>query len=268
MSHLTVAPLPAPDRAQADPVAPSACLLRHLARYHAWANEKLLSACVAVRPTDALSSDVGLPFISIQRTLLHLIAAEALWWHRLTGKTTDCEVLLSHLPPLWAGEPDGPQWSRVPLRRATASGAVGDAASSAPAEVIDPSEVTFDDVAAALRRQCLRWVAFTDGLTDAAAAAAFEYADTAGFAVEGRVGRALLHVFNHGTHHRGQLSVGLRLLLRRGSTAPSVGVGAGAGPDAARSTPSAGAGAPPSLEMDLSYFEREAPLAAAAAEPA
>lgn len=256
-------PLPAPaDRAAADPVAPSAALLRHLARYHAWASEKLLAACDAVHPSENLRKDVGLPFLTVQRTVLHLVAAEALWWHRLTGALdVDCEVPLASLPLLWAGEPDGPQWDTIPLRKSRPD--IDLAAERDPdpavAPVVRPA-AEFSDVAAAVRRQCRRWITFADNLTDDRAASHFEYADTAGYTVGGRIGRALLHVFNHGTHHRGQLSVGLRQLLRGGLRLAVSSDDGGAPAHHEGGAMSGGkASSPlPSLEMDLSYFEREA----------
>jgi uncharacterized damage-inducible protein DinB len=55
-----------------------------------------------------------------------------------------------------------------------------------------------------------RWRAWANGLTDESSAAVISYHDFKGSAWENPVWEILLHLVNHGTHHRGQVSGFLR----------------------------------------------------------
>jgi len=57
-----------------------------------------------------------------------------------------------------------------------------------------------------------RWKAWADGVTDATANAELSYADMSGNPFRQQVGLLVLHVVNHGTHHRGQVSGFLRAM--------------------------------------------------------
>jgi uncharacterized damage-inducible protein DinB len=57
-----------------------------------------------------------------------------------------------------------------------------------------------------------RWTAWADGLTDEAAQADVSYADMRGNPFRQQLGVLVLHVVNHGTHHRGQVSGFLRAM--------------------------------------------------------
>ncbi len=57
-----------------------------------------------------------------------------------------------------------------------------------------------------------QWTAWISGLSDAAIAANIAYKDIKGNAYETPAWQIILHVVNHGTHHRGQVSGFLRAM--------------------------------------------------------
>ena len=57
-----------------------------------------------------------------------------------------------------------------------------------------------------------RWLHWVDGLTDEAAAATISYPDLRGNRWQQPPWQIVLHVVNHGTHHRGQVSGFLRAM--------------------------------------------------------
>lgn len=66
---------------------------------------------------------------------------------------------------------------------------------------------------------CRRWIDHVDELDEERLSAPLIYHNTRGVRRELERGFALLHVFNHGTHHRGQISAGL---TRLGHEAPAM----------------------------------------------
>jgi uncharacterized damage-inducible protein DinB len=57
-----------------------------------------------------------------------------------------------------------------------------------------------------------QWKQWADGLTDDEAGAELSYSDMRGNPWRQRIGQLALHVVNHGTHHRGQVSGFLRAM--------------------------------------------------------
>lgn len=66
----------------------------------------------------------------------------------------------------------------------------------------------------ALLEQAERWIAFTDGLSADALEGRLHYANSRGDPRSVPYGETLLHVFNHGTHHRGQITAAVTRLGR------------------------------------------------------
>lgn len=57
-----------------------------------------------------------------------------------------------------------------------------------------------------------RWMKWADGQSDESVRGSFHYRDLKGNAYSSSVWQTILHVVNHGTHHRGQVSAMLRAM--------------------------------------------------------
>jgi uncharacterized damage-inducible protein DinB len=143
-----------------------------LARYNAWATQRLLTACDALSE-EQYRRDVGLFFKSIHGTLNHLLVGEHMLWYRRFSEGASPKVALD-----MEAEPD-----RVRLAQALREGAANwqSLIESWPAERFDG------------KLSCIT---------------------TKGQAVSLPFAATLAHVFNHGTHHRGQISAALTMLGR------------------------------------------------------
>ncbi|NBB71614.1 MAG: damage-inducible protein DinB [Alphaproteobacteria bacterium] len=119
-------------------------------------------------------ADRGLFFGSIHATLNHLLVADRIWLSRLTG----------------ASPGEAPTALDAILYRDRGS------------------------LAAARTHEDLRLIAFADGLDDAAFAGSVRYANQAGEAFTQPLAGLLAHLFNHQTHHRGQIHAALTGLGR------------------------------------------------------
>ena len=142
---------------------------RTLARYHVWATRRLLDEHVAPLPEADYRRDCGLFFKSIHGTLNHLLVGEGLLWQR---RFVD-DVSPSGLTLDAEAEPDRARLAERLL------------------EVVRA------------------WGPYVDGLPDARFDAPFSYATSKGEAVTTPFGATLAHVFNHATHHRGQITAAL-----------------------------------------------------------
>jgi len=150
--------------------------LASAARYNRWMNEKIY-ALVATLPDDERKRDRGAFFKSIHGTLNHLLVADRVWLARFEGKTID-------------------------------DGFMGPGIRSLDQELY----VDFEE----LRRQrastdgaLATWVS---GLDDEQLRGPLVYLRR-GQKVESPLWWAVAHVFNHQTHHRGQITT---LLSQRG----------------------------------------------------
>ncbi|HMP75104.1 MAG TPA: DinB family protein [Kiritimatiellia bacterium] len=70
----------------------------------------------------------------------------------------------------------------------------------------DELESEFAPLAESLRRDTATWESLVGSFSEAELDAPFTYATLSGAPTTVRLADALLHVFNHGTHHRGQIS--------------------------------------------------------------
>eukprot|EP00029_Vermamoeba_vermiformis_P011620 TRINITY_DN6445_c0_g1_i1.p1 TRINITY_DN6445_c0_g1~~TRINITY_DN6445_c0_g1_i1.p1 ORF type:complete len:180 (-),score=19.88 TRINITY_DN6445_c0_g1_i1:163-672(-) len=64
-----------------------------------------------------------------------------------------------------------------------------------------------------------KWIELVKGLNEEKLKAEFTYTDSHGFQLQRELGPVLDHVFNHGTHHRGQITAALTSL---GYESPSI----------------------------------------------
>lgn len=133
-----------------------------LARYNAWANQRVYAAAGALDDY-ALRMDCEAFFGSVHRTLNHLVTADRIWMRRFTGEGPSPRAL-----------------NEVPYE-------------------------AFAALATARRADDARIIAWVDGLTPAELAGRFRYQPiTKPVDIEQPLAPALLHFFNHQTHHRGQ----------------------------------------------------------------
>lgn len=159
---------------------------RFLARYNRWFNQRLYAACDTLDDA-ARQHDDGAFFGSIHRTLNHLMVADQIWLRRLTQCCADrgmaCTVLTAamDLPsPFTLDMVLYDDWAVLKARRDQLDAAIEAWLAEAPADLP-------------------QWT--------------LRYANTQGVQREHPVWQALTHVFNHQTHHRGQVTT---LLSQRG----------------------------------------------------
>ena len=142
------------------------------ARYHVWATRRLLNDHVAALPEADYRRDCGLFLKSIHGTLNHLLVGEHLLW-----------------------------FSRF-------------------AQGVSPGGVALDAEAetdrAALSERLIAsahaWGPFIEALPEDRFASAFSYTSSKGVPVTAPYAATLAHVFNHATHHRGQITAALTML--------------------------------------------------------
>ncbi|MEL7215265.1 MAG: DinB family protein [Pseudomonadota bacterium] len=138
---------------------------RMMARYTMWQNQSICGAANALPDADR-RADRGAFFGSIEGTLNHLLWGDRMWFSRLarTPKPTQ--------PSIAESVNEVAEWPQFLLARA--------------------------DMDMAIQ-------AWAGGLTDADLAGDLTwYSGAAGREVSKPMGLVVTHVFNHGTHHRGQ----------------------------------------------------------------
>lgn len=149
--------------------------VRHMARYNRWMNDKLY-AVAGTLPQAALDAERGAFFGSISGTLNHLLVADTIWLKRL------------------AAHPAGFA-SLAPLRDI-----------AMPARLDLPLVAGFAALQARRRELDALIVQWSLELTPAALAQALDYHNMRGEAQCRPLPEVLMHLFNHQTHHRGQVT--------------------------------------------------------------
>lgn len=146
-----------------------------MARYNQWMNARLYAATGELGDEEA-RADRGAFFGSILSTLEHILAADVHWMRRFATSFPELASLepvrRGPLPELVRGI-TSPDFERLRAQREAIDGAL---------------------------------VAFTLEATDAEYAAPMTYVNSAGDAFTREAGLVLRHVFNHQTHHRGQVT--------------------------------------------------------------
>jgi len=153
-----------------------------MARYNQWMNARLYTAAAALDEKE-LRADRGAFFGSILATLAHIRAADAHWLRRFAlsfpGVASLEPVRHGPLPELVRG-------------------------------IIFPDYAQLRVEREALDEVLMR---FTGEASDATYAQPMSYVNSAGESYTRQAGLVLRHVFNHQTHHRGQVTT---LLSQRG----------------------------------------------------
>lgn len=148
---------------------------RHMAHYNRWMNERLYAAAAALEPAQ-LRDDRGAFFGSLLATLHHVLVADTIWMQRFAAHPRG----FSALAPIM-------DW---PTPTSVAGHNVDDF------EVLRADRHTMDAVIEALTAEAV----------DADYAQPLAYRNTRGQAFCKPFGLVLRHVFNHQTHHRGQVT--------------------------------------------------------------
>ena len=150
---------------------------RMMARYHDWAYLRLYDDFLSAEhlSEEDYRADVGLFFRSIHGTLNHLLLAERVWYGRIQGWDR------GEYGHYW--EKDASEWEKFITDR--------------------------DELKKALHIQIRDWIDFTDNLDDNDFGRKFRYKNSRGEELTGVLGPILAHVFNHGTHHRAQITAAL-----------------------------------------------------------
>lgn len=153
-----------------------------LARYHAWATQRLLDEHLVALSNDEWWRDCGLFFGSVHRTVNHLLVTDNIWFSRL-------------------------------------------AENQSPRIALD-AELHADrkELGIALLHAVARW---SDWLTRFAANRVDDklvYSRNSGEVVQVPFASAVGHVFNHATHHRGQLSAALTMMGKPGPNLDWIGL--------------------------------------------
>lgn len=144
--------------------------LSQMARYHAWATERLLLSVASI-PDEAYLQRCGLFFGSIHGTLNHLLLTDSeIWYPRFIQMPTTSLSLDAELE--------------------------GDRALLASRLIVATA----------------RWCEYVESLAEPELAGDLRYTMTTGQARTLPMPSALLHVFNHATHHRGQITAAISML--------------------------------------------------------
>lgn len=140
--------------------------VQKMAAYNRWMNRAIYDACEALSDADR-RKDCGAFFGSIHATLNHILWADQIWMHRLAGTARPAA------PGIPASVSQYEAWEDLRAKRAAFDEVIGNWA-----VVLEPStlegDLTWHSGATGRELSKRRWVAIT-------------------------------HMFNHQTHHRGQV---------------------------------------------------------------
>ena len=145
---------------------------RTLARYHVWATRRLLEQHIALLTDADYRRDCGLFFNSIHGTLNHLLVGEGLLWQRR---------FIDGVSPSGVQLDDEAEPDRARLAQ----------------RLIDVAQA---------------WPPYIERLTETDFDRPFHYATSKGEPTATPFGATLAHVFNHATHHRGQITAALTMM--------------------------------------------------------
>eukprot|EP00842_Homolaphlyctis_polyrhiza_P000972 jgi/Hompol1/1876/HPOL_004977-RA len=158
-------------------------LLQSYTRYNVWAFRQLFAATAQLQDTQ-FTAHAGLAFRSVQGTLCHLLVSENVWLSRLKGDANTSKGL-------------GKYWQQEEMYAKE-----GDEHSYW--EDIEPDRKKLQD---RILAQAQELVDLVSELTDGAQPVV--YRSSSGEDRSLPLDKILLHVVNHSTHHRGQISAAI-----------------------------------------------------------
>ena len=149
---------------------------RFLARYNSWMNQRLYAACNTL--TDAQrKADQGAFFKSVHTTLMHLVLADKMWLARFARQGVEFAALGSELLTM----PQGSDYNSD----------------------LHPVWTDLTQTRDALDAAIEQWLA---DMSPEFLTSTMRYANTKGVQRAHPAWQALTHLFNHQTHHRGQVT--------------------------------------------------------------
>ena len=147
---------------------------RFLARYNRWMNHRLYTACEALTDIER-KADRGAFFKSVHHTLTHLVLADKMWLARFAAQDARFTALrpdLLVMPPSADYTSDAyPDWAHLKQTRDALDAAIEQWVADMPSDFLIST---------------------------------MRYANTKGIERAHPAWQAMLHFFNHQTHHRGQ----------------------------------------------------------------
>jgi uncharacterized damage-inducible protein DinB len=157
-----------------------------MAIYNRWAYRELYKKLNEHISDQDYRADSGLFFRSIHGTLVHLLLSSKLWYSRLAASSSlpiNDEQYPHELNSYWARPAN--EWE----------------------EAVTDRKVVQERILV----ECDRWIDYIKQLNSESLIKeeTFTYFDTKGKETERNRGEALDHIFNHNTHHRGQITAAM-----------------------------------------------------------
>lgn len=147
------------------------------AQYNRWMNRRVFEAAARLGP-EGVALDRGAFFGSILGTLNHIMVGDLVWLRRFAGAHPTC-------PPVVPVGPEG--WPE-------------------PASLAHVLYPDFDELRTQRDRLDATIEDWVDGLSDADLDVDVEYRNFQGVTARRAFALLLVHLFNHQTHHRGQVT--------------------------------------------------------------
>jgi uncharacterized damage-inducible protein DinB len=150
-----------------------------MAEYNRWSLERLFEKLELINDEN-YHADAGLFFRSIHGTLVHLLLASELWFSRVTGQAPNNKFPHT-LSSYWGKE--GEVWEQAVEGR-----------KQIQEQLLSDANI---------------WIEYIKTVEEDKFGRVFEYSSTHGVPTRRQLDACLDHIFNHGTHHRGQITAAM-----------------------------------------------------------
>ncbi|KAI8929407.1 DinB family protein [Entophlyctis helioformis] len=163
-------------------------IVLRFAKYNLWAYERLFQSLDKLSDAQ-FTAHAGLAFRSIKGTLGHLLVADELWYKRMTGKFDRANEL-------------GEYWRHDNLYAKQ----LGDAAAADEGIYWESVEADRSRLKERILAQAGLLIKHIEDMPSFDAEKLLVYKTSSGADRSQEFGKAYIHVVNHATHHRGQIS--------------------------------------------------------------
>lgn len=147
-----------------------------MAMYHKFASNFIFQRTSQL-PPELLTKDLQMYFLSIHGTLVHIFLGDWIWYSRLLNIENPF-LTAEKFKLLWSGE-DQTQFQK---------------------------HIDYETLVIEQNKICDKWIQFTLALKEEELFNSCTYQDSRGTKKGIELMYALGHIFNHGTHHRGQIT--------------------------------------------------------------